>query len=122
MHEGAQASPGHSGQERSEGTLSRGRFLQGAGVSAGLLALDALLGRHGAKAAALRSRLEAAAAGRAQALPEQTWQNWSQNLSSRPERVFFPSSRQDIVDVVRLAQRAGKRIRVTGSSHSFSPL
>src|SRR5262249_30502942 len=34
----------------------------------------------------------------------------------------LPFSRQDIVNVIHRARQEGKRIRVTGSSHSFSPL
>ena len=106
----------------SEGTLSRRSFLSGAGASAALLALDAILRRHGgAEAAALRSRM-AAASGEAPPGFGTTWQNWSQNLSSNPERVFLPLGRQDLIDVIRRARNKGKRIRVTGSSHSFSPL
>src|SRR5262245_36826390 len=106
----------------SDGTLSRRSFLKGARASAGLLTLGGILGRHGgAGAARLQSRIEAAAAGEPLGFGT-PWQNWSQNLSSNPERAFFPFTRNDIVDVVHLARQSGKRIRVTGSSHPFSPL
>jgi FAD/FMN-containing dehydrogenase len=106
----------------SQGAFSRRSFLKGAGASAGLVALDGILRRHGgAEAAALRSRIQAATSGEAGAAPT-TWQNWSQNLSSNPERVFRPRGRQGLIDVVRRARNEGKKIRVTGSSHSFSPL
>jgi hypothetical protein len=102
---------------------SRRSFLIGAGASAGLLALDGILRQHGgAEAAALRSRIAAAAAGEVPSASATTWQNWSQNLSSHPDRVFHPRNRQGLVEIVRRARNRGKRIRVTGSSHSFSPL
>lgn len=65
------------------------------------------------------------AAGASQEAPaalQSTWQNWSQNLTSHPERVFFPFGREGMLDVVLRARDEGKRIRVTASSHSFSPL
>ena len=102
--------------------LSRRKFLRCAGTAAGLLALDAIVGRHGgAEGAALRARMAQAAAGEPLGF-DTTWQNWSGNLHSDPERAFLPFSRQDVVDVIHLAAKKGKRIRVTGSSHSFSPL
>src|SRR5262245_5605639 len=123
MNDEARSDGGDAGCARSAVTVSRRGFLTGAGVSAGLLALDAIVRRHGgAEAAALRSRIAAAATGEAPASFGTTWQNWSQNLSSNPERVFFPFSRQDIVNVIHRARQEGKKIRVTGSSHSFSPL
>ena len=54
------------GKTTNEGTLSRRSFLTSAGASAGFLALDALLCRHGgAQAAALRSQLAETASGAA---------------------------------------------------------
>jgi len=106
-----------------EGTLSRRSFLMSARASAGLAALGAIVGRHGgAQAAMLRPQIAAAAAGEGPLGFDTTWQNWSQNLSSDPERAFLPFTRQDIVDVIHRARHQGKKIRVTGSSHSFSPL
>jgi FAD/FMN-containing dehydrogenase len=105
----------------SDGGFSRRSFLETAGASAGLLALDGILRRHGgAEAAALRSRIAAAASGEVPSAT--TWQNWSGNLSSHPARVFHPRSRRAIVEIVRRARSEGRKIRVTGSSHSFSPL
>ena len=99
--------------DQTNGTLSRRSFLSGAGVSAALLALDAIVRRHGgAEAAALRSQIAAAAAGEQPPVIEATWQNWSQNLSSNPEQVFSPLNQQDLVDVIAQARNAGKRIRV----------
>ena len=44
------------------------------------------------------------------------------NLSSHPDHVFRPRSREGLVEVIHRARNAGKKIRMTGSSHSFSPL
>ena len=105
------------------GTFSRRTFLGGAGVSAGLVALDGILRRHGgAEAAELRSRMAAAASGEVPRGSRTTWHNWSQNLSSHPDHIFNPRSREDLVEIIQRARNAGKKIRVTGSSHSFSPL
>jgi hypothetical protein len=121
MTDDARSDSGDTGQPA--GALSRRNFLRGAGTAAAMLALDAIVGRHGgAEAAGLRSRMAETAAGEIPLGFDTTWQNWSQNLRSNPERAFLPFSRQDIVDIIHLARTSGKKIRVTGSSHSFSPL
>jgi predicted NAD/FAD-binding protein len=50
------------------------------------------------------------------------WTNWVGNQQARPERVFVPRTREDLVEVVRVAREQGKRIRVCGESHTFSAL
>lgn len=50
------------------------------------------------------------------------WTNWAGNQQAWPERIFVPRSREDIVEIVRLAREQGQRIRVCGESHTFSAL
>lgn len=54
--------------------------------------------------------------------PGRPWRNWSRNLSADPERVFYPKTLDDLVAIVHLARVEGKKIRVAGDSHSWSPL
>lgn len=49
-----------------------------------------------------------------------TWTNWVENRSVRVERLYHPTSLQDIVSVVRQAEADGKKLRGLGSGHSFS--
>ncbi len=51
-----------------------------------------------------------------------TTQNWSGNVRFQPERFLFPTNTTEIAESIRQAGQAGKRIRVVGSAHSFSPL
>ncbi|MGE7868134.1 D-arabinono-1,4-lactone oxidase [Bacillus paramycoides] len=52
----------------------------------------------------------------------QKWKNWTGNIEGTPQYTMYPESIQDVVEVVRLAQEKGKKIRVVGSGHSFTPL
>jgi FAD/FMN-containing dehydrogenase len=54
--------------------------------------------------------------------PGRPWRNWSRNLSADPERVFYPKTLEDLTAIVHLARVEGKKIRVAGDSHSWSPL
>ncbi|MCS6905768.1 MAG: D-arabinono-1,4-lactone oxidase [Bacteroidia bacterium] len=47
-------------------------------------------------------------------------QNWSGILQFRPQNLFFPSSLEEIISIVKSAK--GKKIRVIGSCHSWPPL
>ncbi len=48
------------------------------------------------------------------------WKNWADNQSSTPELSFWPESRDDIVEIVRVAEGSGKTVRAVGSAHSWS--
>ena len=39
-----------------------------------------------------------------------------------PHYTMYPESIQDVVEVIELARKKGKKIRVVGSGHSFTPL
>ncbi|MBO9597773.1 MAG: FAD-binding protein, partial [Cohnella sp.] len=48
------------------------------------------------------------------------WRNWSGIVRTTPLDVFYPSSIEEIVDLVRLCRREGRHLRVVGSGHSFT--
>lgn len=48
--------------------------------------------------------------------------NWSGNVSWAPNKVFYPSSEEEIAAIVKQASQQGKKVRIIGSGHSFTPL
>lgn len=52
----------------------------------------------------------------------QKWRNWTGNVEGTPHYTMYPESIQDVVEVIELARKKGKKIRVVGSGHSFTPL
>ncbi|MEB9504028.1 D-arabinono-1,4-lactone oxidase [Bacillus anthracis] len=52
----------------------------------------------------------------------QKWRNWTGNVEGTPHYTMYPESIQDVVEVIELARKEGKKIRVVGSGHSFTPL
>ena len=52
------------------------------------------------------------------------WENWAGNFTADPSRYFKPNTVDDIVDIVKQAntQNPKQKIRVVGSSHSWSAL
>jgi hypothetical protein len=50
----------------------------------------------------------------------QTFTNWSQSIVVRPERLCAPRTPQEVVDLIREANAAGKKVRAYGSGWSFS--
>src|SRR5690349_1659069 len=48
------------------------------------------------------------------------WSNAVGTESVRPSLLFFPAGAAEIVAIVRQAEAAGRRIRMTGSGHSCS--
>lgn len=48
--------------------------------------------------------------------------NWSRNVEWNPSEIIYPSSEEEIQDVVLKAIQHNKKIRVIGSGHSFTPL
>lgn len=49
-------------------------------------------------------------------------QNWSGHLKWSPEKVFRPTTEGEIIEIVRQALSAKKKVRLIGSGHSFTPL
>ncbi|PEI48009.1 D-arabinono-1,4-lactone oxidase [Bacillus pseudomycoides] len=52
----------------------------------------------------------------------QKWRNWAGNVEGNPQYTMYPKNIQDVIEVVKFAKEQGKRIRVVGSGHSFTPL
>jgi FAD-linked oxidoreductase len=50
------------------------------------------------------------------------WSNWAGNVKSRPQQVAMPRSVDEVIQLVVACQKAGTRIRVVGSGHSFTRL
>lgn len=48
--------------------------------------------------------------------------NWSQEIRFRPELIFFPKTRQEVVTIVKAAYASHKRISIMGKGHSWNPL
>lgn len=50
---------------------------------------------------------------------DRPWRNWLGNISYRVPRYFEPSTRQDLVWILKEAELAGKRVKAVGSGWSF---
>ncbi|MTV24294.1 FAD-binding protein [Nitriliruptoraceae bacterium ZYF776] len=51
-----------------------------------------------------------------------SWRNWAGNASCRPRIVERPRDEGDVVAAIAAAGRDGRRVRVVGTGHSFTPL
>lgn len=51
-----------------------------------------------------------------------TWQNWSRSVRCTPAEIVYPGSEAELIDLVRRCAAAGRRVRVVGAGHSFTPL
>ncbi|MER5650419.1 D-arabinono-1,4-lactone oxidase [Streptosporangium sp. NPDC002524] len=52
----------------------------------------------------------------------ETFRNWAGNQSATPAEVRAPSSAEEVSRAVRDAAAAGRRVRMTGTGHSFTPV
>ncbi|KRE74598.1 D-arabinono-1,4-lactone oxidase [Paenibacillus sp. Soil750] len=50
------------------------------------------------------------------------WTNWSGIVQATPQSVLYPDSIEAVVDAVLLCRRQGRRLRVVGTGHSFTPI
>lgn len=50
------------------------------------------------------------------------WQNWSGSVKGQPRQVVMPGSINELRRLVSVYARDGRRVRVVGSGHSFTPL
>lgn len=50
------------------------------------------------------------------------WKNWSGSLRFTPGRVLYPESEEEVVALVKKANRENRKVRVAGAGHSSSPL
>lgn len=48
------------------------------------------------------------------------WQNWSRLERATPDQLVRPASADEVVDVVRRGLRDGRRVKMTGTGHSFT--
>ncbi len=51
-----------------------------------------------------------------------TWNNWVGYEETTPEQKLTPKSVEELQEIIKTASQNGKRIRVTGAGHSFSPV
>jgi len=54
--------------------------------------------------------------------PPVIWQNWAGNLTAFPADIQTPQTLEALVEVIVAARSQGRRVRVVGSGHSWSPL
>lgn len=52
----------------------------------------------------------------------QTWNNWSQSVESKPEKMLYPATIDEVSELVKEAARLRKKVRVVGAGHSFTRL
>ncbi|CAG8492382.1 5969_t:CDS:2 [Ambispora leptoticha] len=50
------------------------------------------------------------------------WSNWAGNVVVKPEFIFYPTSVDDIKDIVKNAKENGKKVRCAAEGHSWSSL
>ena len=50
------------------------------------------------------------------------WSNWSGSVRASPRTVLYPASIPEVVKMVQMCRQEGRRLRVVGSGHSFTPI
>lgn len=50
------------------------------------------------------------------------FRNWAENISCRPSSYGQPGTVEELVDIVKAAGSAGKKVRPVGAGHSWAPL
>ncbi|RAP74878.1 FAD-binding oxidoreductase [Paenibacillus montanisoli] len=50
------------------------------------------------------------------------WSNWSGSVQASPQMVLYPDSIEAVVEAVQMCRREGRRLRVVGTGHSFTPI
>ncbi|MFF2481093.1 D-arabinono-1,4-lactone oxidase [Paenibacillus sp. NPDC058071] len=50
------------------------------------------------------------------------WSNWSGSVTARPQEIRMPRSVDEVAEAVRVCRREGRRLRIVGSGHSFTPI
>ncbi|KAK3813715.1 MAG: hypothetical protein JOS17DRAFT_795567 [Linnemannia elongata] len=48
------------------------------------------------------------------------WTNWANSLSAQPERLFYPTTLEDLQVIIREATENKKKVRCVGNGHSWS--
>lgn len=54
--------------------------------------------------------------------PKVKWKNWSEIVLSYPEAIHYPTSLEDVIQIIHVCQAKQKGLRVVGAGHSFTPL
>jgi len=54
--------------------------------------------------------------------PDGVWQNWGRTIEAKPQCIFYPRTVCEVQQVVYKANQDGKRLKVVGTSHSWSPM
>lgn len=52
----------------------------------------------------------------------QPWVNWAGNVTARPQQFLQPHSEEEVAQIIRQAVADGRRVRVVGAGHSFTPV
>jgi FAD-linked oxidoreductase len=55
-------------------------------------------------------------------LQGERWQNWSGSVQGTPRQIALPGSLNELVQRMSTFARDGRRVRVVGAGHSFTPL
>jgi L-gulono-1,4-lactone dehydrogenase len=71
---------------------------------------------------ALARRIEAARDRLHAPRHDRPWRNWAGTARCRPHTLWHPHSADEIAEIVKLARREAKRVRVVGSAFSWSQL
>lgn len=51
-----------------------------------------------------------------------TWQNWGRTVRAHPREVVFPTSVEEVCEIVGGAARSGRRVKAVGAGHSFTAI
>lgn len=51
-----------------------------------------------------------------------SWSNWSGSVKTQPATIAYPASEAEVQELIRTAGKEGKKIRIVGAGHSFTPL
>lgn len=54
--------------------------------------------------------------------PSHVWQNWGECVIATPDRLVSPTTIGEVISIVKAAGKEGRKIRVVGAGHSWSPL
>jgi len=74
------------------------------------------LNAHGSSSRSTANRVAAPRSFRSR-----SWTNWAGNQSCRPAEIHFPTSADDVSEIVSRAAAAGETVKAVGSGHSFTP-
>jgi len=50
------------------------------------------------------------------------FQNWAKNVQCAPSEILTPESDTEIIDIINQSAAEGKKLRIAGNGHSFTPL